>query len=96
MDVKKHITALGFIPKNGTSGIYHKIYSDHNNYVISIDFDKEHIEYGDKIIAESKTTQNFSPKKVSIRFSNRACVCLTKRRTIAHLCRLSALRWRIG
>ena len=41
MDVKKHITALGFIPKNGTSGIYHKIYSDHNNYVISIDFDKE-------------------------------------------------------
>ena len=44
MDVKKHITALGFIPKNGTSGIYHKIYSDHNNYVISIDFDKEHIE----------------------------------------------------
>lgn len=60
MDVKKHITALGFIPKNGTSGIYHKVYSDHDNYVISIDFDKEHIEYGDKIIAESKTTQNFS------------------------------------
>ena len=26
MDVKKHITALGFIPKNGTSGIYHKRY----------------------------------------------------------------------
>ena len=60
MDVKKHITALGFIPKNGTSGIYHKVYSDHDNYIISIDFDKEHIEYGDKIIAESKTTQNFS------------------------------------
>ena len=60
MDVKKYITALGFIPKNGTSGIYHKVYSDHDNYVISIDFDKEHIEYGDKVIAESKTTQNFS------------------------------------
>lgn len=60
MDVKKHITALGFIPKNGTNGIYHKVYSDHDNYVISIDFDKEHIEYGNKIIAESKTTQNFS------------------------------------
>lgn len=39
---------------------------------------------------------DFPKKKVSIRFSNRACVCLTKRRTIAHLCRLSALRWRIG
>lgn len=60
MDVKKHITALGFIPKNGTSGIYHKVYSDHDSYAISIDFDKKHIEYGDKIIAESKTTQNFS------------------------------------
>lgn len=60
MDIKKYIETLGFLPKNGTSGIYHKIYSDHDNYVISIDFDKEHIEYGDKIIAESKTTQNFS------------------------------------
>lgn len=59
MDVKKHITALGFIPKNGTSGIYHKVYSGHDNYVISLDFDKEHIDYGDKITAESKTTQNF-------------------------------------
>ncbi|MDY3788360.1 N-6 DNA methylase [Bacteroides fluxus] len=60
MDIKKYITVLGFIPKNGTSGVYHKVYSDHDNYVISIDFDKEHIEYGDKIVAESKTTQNFS------------------------------------
>ena len=60
MDIKKYITALGFIPKDGTSGVYHKAYSSHNNYVIAIDFNKEHIEYGDKIIAESKTTQNFS------------------------------------
>jgi len=60
MDIKKYITTLGFIPKNGTSGIYHKTYVGHNNYAIAIDFNKEHIEYGDKIIAESKTTQNFS------------------------------------
>ncbi len=60
MDIKKYITTLGFLPKNGTSGIYHKIYSCHDNYVISIDFNTEHIEYGDKIIAESRTTQNFS------------------------------------
>lgn len=60
MDIKKHITTLGFLPKNGTSDIYHKVYSYHDNYVISIDFNTEHIEYGDKIIAESKTTQNFS------------------------------------
>lgn len=60
MDIKKYITTLGFLPKNGTSGIYHKVYSYHDNYVISIDFNTEHIEYGDKIIAESRTTQNFS------------------------------------
>lgn len=57
MDIKKHITALGFVPKNGTNGIYHKIYVD---YAIEIDFEKQSINYGSGIIAESKTTQNFS------------------------------------
>ena len=57
MDIKKHIIALGFVPKNGTTGIYHKIYVD---YTIEIDFDKQNINYGSSIIAESKTTQNFS------------------------------------
>jgi len=56
MDIKKHITALGFVPKNGTNGIYHKIYVD---YAIEIDFEKQCINYGDGILAESKTTQNF-------------------------------------
>ena len=64
MDIKKYITTLGFLPKNGTSGIYHKVYSYHDNYVISIDFNTEHIEYGDKIIAESRTTQNFHSPKI--------------------------------
>lgn len=57
MDIKKHITSLGFVPKNGTNGIYHKIYVD---YAIEIDFEKQSINYGCDIIAESKTTQNFS------------------------------------
>ena len=56
MDIKKHITALGFVPKNGTNGIYHKIYVD---YAIEIDFEKQSINYGSDITAESKTTQNF-------------------------------------
>lgn len=56
MDIKRHITALGFIPKSGTNGVYHKIYVD---YAIEIDFVKQSINYG-SIIAESKTTQNFS------------------------------------
>ena len=57
MDIKKHITALGFVPKNGTNGIYHKTYVD---YAIEIDFEKQSVNYGDGIIAESRTTQNFS------------------------------------
>lgn len=60
MDIKKYIAQLEFVPKDGTNGIYYKVYVRHNNYVISINFNTEHIEYGDKIIAESKTTQNFS------------------------------------
>lgn len=57
MDVKKHITVLGFVPKNGTNGIYHKTYVD---YAIEIDLEQQSIKYGDRITAESKTTQNFS------------------------------------
>lgn len=57
MDIKKHITALGFVPKNGTNGIYHKTYVD---YAIEIDFEKQNINYGNSIMAESRTTQNFS------------------------------------
>lgn len=57
MDIKKHIIALGFVPKDGTNGIYHKIYVD---YVIEIDIEKQSINYGGGITADSKTTQNFS------------------------------------
>ena len=57
MDIKKHITALGFVPKDGTNGIYHKIYVD---YAIEIDFEKQSINYGGGVTADSKTTQNFS------------------------------------
>lgn len=60
MDIKKQITALGFTPKDGTASIYHRIYVAQENYAINVDFDTQHIDYGDKIIAESKTTQNFS------------------------------------
>lgn len=57
MDIKKHIIALGFVPKDGTNGIYHKIYVD---YAIEIDIEKQSINYGGGITADSKTTQNFS------------------------------------
>ena len=48
---------MGFVPKNGTNGIFHKTYVD---YAIEIDLKKQNINYGNSIIAESRTTQNFS------------------------------------
>jgi type I restriction enzyme M protein len=60
MNTKKLIQVLGFKPKENTSGIFHKIYSKLDNYEIQIDFEKETFNFGDKIKAESKTTQNFS------------------------------------
>ena len=57
MDTKKLIQVLGFIPKENTSGIFHKNY---NGYSIEIDFEKQQFDFGSKIIGERTTTQNFS------------------------------------
>jgi type I restriction enzyme M protein len=57
MKYKKLIQALGFTPKENTSGIFQKKY---RKYAIEIDFEKEYFNFGNKIKAESKTTQNFS------------------------------------
>lgn len=56
IDIRKHIVALGFIPKEGANGIYHKVYVD---YAIEVDLERQAINYGDKIIAENRATQNF-------------------------------------
>ncbi|MBN1463296.1 MAG: restriction endonuclease subunit S [Paludibacteraceae bacterium] len=58
MPYKNLIQVLGFIPKENTADIYIKKYAD--NYAIEIDFKKEIINYGEKITADSKTTQNFT------------------------------------
>lgn len=60
MDVKGFIAKLGFTPKDGTKDIYHKVYVECDNYAIDVDFGTKSILYGDKIQADSKTTQNFS------------------------------------
>jgi type I restriction enzyme M protein len=57
MNYKNLIQVLGFLPKENTSGIFYKKY---NTYAIEIDFEKEVINFGNKIKGESKTTQNFS------------------------------------
>ena len=60
MKFKKLIQKLGFSPKENTSGIFQKKYTQFDNYTIEIDFEKEIFLFGDKITSESKTTQNFS------------------------------------
>lgn len=60
MKYKNLIQKLGFTPKENTSGIFQKKYSKSNGYAIEIDFEKEIINFGDKVKGESKTTQNFS------------------------------------
>lgn len=60
MDIKKVLKILGFQPKENTFGIFEKKYPLCDNYAIEVDFDKKIINYGENILAESKTTQNFS------------------------------------
>lgn len=57
MEHRKYIKALGFTPKENTTGIFQKKY---NGYTIEIDLENESFNYGNKIKDESKTTQNFS------------------------------------
>ncbi|MUU78464.1 restriction endonuclease subunit S [Winogradskyella endarachnes] len=60
MEEKKLIQALGFKPKENTSGIFHKKY---NSYAIEIDFEKKQFDFGNKITAGRETTQNFSQQE---------------------------------
>ncbi len=60
MNNKKLIQALGFSPKENTSGIFQKKYTGPYDYAIEIDFETQTINFGNKIKGESKTTQNFS------------------------------------
>jgi len=57
MNNKNFIQALGFLPKENTSGVFQKKY---NGYAIEIDFENSVFNFGNKIKGESKTTQNFS------------------------------------
>ncbi len=54
------IKKLNFLPKENSTGIYTKTYSNCGNYIIEVDFENENFNYGNLISSESKTTQNFS------------------------------------
>jgi type I restriction enzyme M protein len=58
MSEKNLVKGLGYTPKNKTSGVFFKTYSE--GYSIEIDFDSKIINYGKDIKSDSKTTQNFS------------------------------------
>ncbi|PKL72225.1 restriction endonuclease subunit S [Candidatus Kuenenbacteria bacterium HGW-Kuenenbacteria-1] len=57
---KKLIQKIGFSPKENVENIFAKKY---NNFIIEVDFNKEQINYGNKIKSESGTTQNFSKEE---------------------------------
>jgi type I restriction enzyme M protein len=60
MHQKELIQRIGFIAKENTVGIFYKKYANANDYVMEVDFTQGKINYGELIICESKTTQNFS------------------------------------
>lgn len=60
MDNRNIIKALGFIPRENAKGVFFKEYPLCKDYTIEIDFEKQSILYGDKIISDNKSTQNFS------------------------------------
>ena len=63
MNYKDIVSKLGFAPKENTSGIFQKKYSNCDDYTIEIDFENEKFNYGNLIISENETTQNFSQKE---------------------------------
>ncbi|WP_374173909.1 N-6 DNA methylase [Flavobacterium tructae] len=60
MQFKSFVKKLGFLPKENTTGIFIKNYSNCNDYCIEIDFENEKFNYGKLISYNSKTTLNFS------------------------------------
>jgi len=70
-NIKLLLTHLGFLPEENSKGIYYKKYENHSNYIIKLNFDKDEIDYGTKIILGDKTTSNF---KASENFVVLECV----------------------
>jgi type I restriction-modification system DNA methylase subunit len=52
--VKKLIVELGFAPQDGTSDVFVKRYTSHDNYPIFVDFSEQRIEYAHQSIKQDK------------------------------------------
>lgn len=60
MDYKNLLIALGFNPGEEATGFFSKKYRTAGGYYLEVDTEKQTINYGNLIISDSKTTQNFS------------------------------------
>lgn len=65
--VKRLVTAIGYAPRDGKSGIYFKRYQKHDRYCVLVDFNRQNIIYdsdenppGTAIKVWERTTGNFS------------------------------------
>ncbi len=57
--IKSLLKSLNFELKDNAIDIFYKKYKKHNDYIISVDFKNEKINYGCSISFDSSTTQNF-------------------------------------
>lgn len=60
MNHKELVKAIGFTPKDGTTGVFTKEYSKFDNYSLQVDFENEKFNYGELISSGRETTLNFS------------------------------------
>lgn len=60
MEVRQRISTLGFTPKEGHIGVFHKVYGDVvSGYSITVDLTHGRICYGDKISCGNGAILNF-------------------------------------
>lgn len=57
--IRRLISKLGYLPKEGESGIYSKLYRKYK-YIINIDFNDKFIYYGEKISVGDMSTSNLT------------------------------------
>ena len=58
--MKELLVQLSFKPKEGENNLWHKLYSQHNNCSITVDFNQKKINYGKPITCGNRTIQNFA------------------------------------
>ena len=65
-DIKSLLKAMNYLPEDGVNNIYYKKYTQHNNYIIRVNFNTKKIEYRENDIKAEDgiqwgdlTTSNF-------------------------------------